>query len=259
MADPRAGQLCDRLGQQATGHVDTGLVACSPVESLVVVYGGGIPWARDVEIRHEMLRLAAGMPMQRRTDQLRRLVKFGLLNALASPRAFGLAVRTLDLVGPGHDAMLQRLTRGFPGPGLLARVRRRPSAPLVRTLPNTLTGSSRCPPRTRRHWSTISLAQVFMRPKGVRSMWSNTIIPTMGRRRWARVTCWNMRCISRSIRPCRTECSTVSLRQSPANCSGKVQESSDAGHSMTNQRPPTPMKCLDDIHSHAEFAHGAAR
>ncbi len=127
------------LGPKWRGHPesDVALFSFGPIKIATAV-GGGLARVRDVEVRHEMLRLAAGMPMQRRTDQLRRLVKFGLLNALASPRAFGLAVRALDLAGPGHDAMLQRLTRGFPGPDLLARVRRRPSAPLVRTLDSRL-------------------------------------------------------------------------------------------------------------------------
>ncbi len=126
-------------GPQWRGHPesDVALFSFGPIKTATAV-GGGLARVRDVEVRHEMLRLAAGMPMQRRTDQLRRLVKFGLLNALASPRAFGLVVRALDLVGPGHDAMLQRLTRGFPGPDLLARVRRRPSEPLVRALASRL-------------------------------------------------------------------------------------------------------------------------
>jgi len=122
-------------GPQWRGHPDSdvALFSFGPIKTATAV-GGGLARVRDDDVRHEMLRLAAGMPMQRRTDQLRRLVKFGLLNALASPRAFGLVVRALDVLGPGHDAVLQRLTRGFPGPDLLDRIRRRPSAPLVRTL-----------------------------------------------------------------------------------------------------------------------------
>jgi dTDP-4-amino-4,6-dideoxygalactose transaminase len=112
---------------------DMALFSFGPIKTATAV-GGALARVTDAGTRFEMRRLAAEMPRQRRVDQLQRLVKFGLLNVLASPRTFGATVRVLDTIGPGHDAALQRLTRGFPGPDLLARIRRRPSAPLVRTL-----------------------------------------------------------------------------------------------------------------------------
>ncbi len=122
-------------GPRWRGHPDSDLALFSfgPIKTATAA-GGGLARVRDPEVRSEMRRLAAALPVQRRVDQLRRLAKIGLLNALGSPRTFGAVKRVLDAVGPGHDAVLQRLTRGFPGPDLLTRIRRRPSAPLVRTL-----------------------------------------------------------------------------------------------------------------------------
>lgn len=126
-------------GPQWRGHPDSdvALFSFGPIKTATAV-AGGLARVRSPEARDEMRRLAAEMPVQRRSDQLRRLLKFGLLNTLASPRVFGLVVRMLDRLGPGHDEVLQRLTRGFGGAHLLDRIRRRPSAPLVRTLADRL-------------------------------------------------------------------------------------------------------------------------
>ena len=116
---------------------DVALFSFGPIKTATAA-AGGLARVPDPDVRDEMRRLAAEMPVQPRSDQLRRLLKFGLLNTLASPRAFGLATRTLDVLGPGHDAVLQRLTRGFAGPDFMNRIRRRPSAPLMRTLSDRL-------------------------------------------------------------------------------------------------------------------------
>lgn len=143
-------------GPRWRGHVDSdvALFSFGPIKTATAV-GGGLARVRDPQVRDEMRRLATEMPVQRRSDHLGRLLKFGLLNALASPRAFGLMVRTLDMVGPGHDAVLQRLTRGFPGPDLMDRIRRQPSAPLVRTLEDRLADDDE--PSRRRGASALRL------------------------------------------------------------------------------------------------------
>ncbi len=127
------------FGPQWRGHSesDVALFSFGPIKTATAV-GGGLARVCDGDVRREMQRLAAAMPMQSRADQLQRLAKFGLLNVLASPLAFAPMVRALDTVGPGHDAVIQRLTRGFPGPDLLNKIRRRPSPSLVQTLGDRL-------------------------------------------------------------------------------------------------------------------------
>ena len=127
------------FGPHWRGHPesDMALFSFGPIKSATAV-GGGLARVADGNVREEMRRLAAAMPTQSRADQFQRLAKFGLLNVLAWPGAFGPLMRMLNTVGPGHDAVIQRLTRGFPGPGLLSRIRRRPSSALVRTLGDRL-------------------------------------------------------------------------------------------------------------------------
>lgn len=126
-------------GPRWHGHEQSDLVLFSfgPIKTATAL-GGGLACVRDRTTRTEMLRLAAAMPRQPRVEYLRRLLKYGALAAATDPRAFAILVRLLDGLGPGHDAVLNRLTRGFPGPDLLPRIRRRPSAPMVRMLDRRL-------------------------------------------------------------------------------------------------------------------------
>ena len=126
-------------GPRWLGHPESDLALFSfgPIKT-ATAFAGGLARVRDEAVRDEMRRLAAAMPIQSRADQFRRLIKFGLISVLALPRAFGAVVRILNMVGPGHDAVIQRLTRGFPGPELLNRIRRQPSSALLRTLGDRL-------------------------------------------------------------------------------------------------------------------------
>ena len=85
-----------------------------------------------------MREVAACYPVQPRGEYLRRVIKYGLLGIAGIPSVFGPLVATLAAVGPGHDALLHRWTRGFSGPELIAQIRRRPSGPLLRLLERRL-------------------------------------------------------------------------------------------------------------------------
>lgn len=126
-------------GPRWSGHPQSDLVLFSfgPIKT-ATAFGGGLACVRDSITRTEMLRLAAAMPRQPRVEYFRRVMKYGVLAAATDPRVFGVLVRLLDGVGPGHDAVLNRLTRGFPGPDLLPRIRRRPPASMVRMLDRRL-------------------------------------------------------------------------------------------------------------------------
>jgi dTDP-4-amino-4,6-dideoxygalactose transaminase len=126
-------------GPRWRGHGQSDLVLFSfgPIKT-ATAFGGGLARVRDSTTRTEMLRLAAAMPRQPRVEYLRRLMKYGVLAAATDPRFFAVLVRLLDRMGLGHDAVLNRLTRGFPGPDLLRRIRRRPPAPMVRMLDRRL-------------------------------------------------------------------------------------------------------------------------
>lgn len=123
------------VGPGWRGHPDSDLSLFSfgPIKTATAA-GGALARVPDQRVRAEMRRLAATFPVQSRLDQMWRLVKFGVLSGLASPHTFHLVVGLLDRFGPGYDIVLQRFTRGFPGPELLSRIRRRPSRPLLRTI-----------------------------------------------------------------------------------------------------------------------------
>ena len=85
-----------------------------------------------------MKEVAADYSVQPRSEYLRRVIKYGLLGIAGIPSVFGPLVATLAAVGPGHDALSHRWTRGFSGPDLFPQIRRRPSEPLIRLLERRL-------------------------------------------------------------------------------------------------------------------------
>ena len=132
-------------GPRWRGHPASDLVLFSfgPIKT-ATAFGGGLARVADEGVRAEMRRRASGMPRQSRTEYLGRLVKFGALAAATNPLAFAWLVRLLDRLGPGHDVVLNALTRGFPGPDLLPRIRRRPADALVRLLDRRLRQGDTC-------------------------------------------------------------------------------------------------------------------
>ncbi|MCB0995767.1 MAG: DegT/DnrJ/EryC1/StrS family aminotransferase [Acidimicrobiales bacterium] len=122
-------------GPHWRGHPDSDLALFSfgPIKTATAL-GGGLARVPDARVRADMRARAATFPHQKRLDHVWRLVKFGALNTLASPVVFHLVVGLLDSFGPGYDTVFQRLTKSFPGSELLDRIRRQPSAPLVRTM-----------------------------------------------------------------------------------------------------------------------------
>jgi dTDP-4-amino-4,6-dideoxygalactose transaminase len=156
-------------GPRWRGHEQSDLVLFSfgPIKT-ATAFGGGLACVRDSATRTEMLRLAAVMPRQPRVEYFRRVMKYGVLAAATDPRAFAALVLLLDRVGPGHDAVLNRLTRGFPGPDLLPRIRRRPPAAMVRMLDRRLGQGDQ------------SLVQRVDQGRHLVSALENVVVPTSG-------------------------------------------------------------------------------
>jgi dTDP-4-amino-4,6-dideoxygalactose transaminase len=116
---------------------DLALFSFGPIKN-ATAFGGGLARVNEDEVRAEMRRRLAAMPCQASTELLARLVKLGAVAAAMQPHVFALLVQLAGAAGPGHDALLNRLTRGFPGPDLLVRVRRRPAGALVALLDRRL-------------------------------------------------------------------------------------------------------------------------
>jgi len=114
--------------------------------------GGALLCARDPELLTAMRARQAVWPLQSRASFAKRLASHAVL-ALATRRLGYTVVGALArAAGQDLDALLLRTARGFAGPELLASLRRRPSAPLLRLLARRLAED---PPRAirgrRRH------------------------------------------------------------------------------------------------------------
>lgn len=111
---------------------------------------GGILRVRDPLVRARMRARAAAWPVQARGDFARRVLRAALLHALTSPVVFTRFARACARRGRDLDELLHAATRGFPGPELLGRLRRRPSAPLLALLERRLARPERSEAGARR-------------------------------------------------------------------------------------------------------------
>jgi perosamine synthetase len=100
--------------------------------------GGALVRVRDPELRARMHAIQARRPLQPRGEYAARAVKFAGLVVLRHPRIYWLFTRTLSRLGRDLDTVVNGAVRGFPGPDLTARIRRRPSAPLLALLERRL-------------------------------------------------------------------------------------------------------------------------
>ena len=118
-------------------HSDLSLFSFGPIKT-ATAFGGALARVADPGLLVRMKEVAADYPVQPRSEYLRRVIKYGLLGIAGIPSIFGPLAAALGAIGPGHDALSHRWTRGFSGPELFPQIRRRPSEPLVRLLERRL-------------------------------------------------------------------------------------------------------------------------
>jgi dTDP-4-amino-4,6-dideoxygalactose transaminase len=93
--------------------------------------GGALVRVKDPALLARMHRLHDQWPAQKRREYGSRVLKFVGLVALARPRPYWLFERSVRLARRDFDSFLANTVKGFPGPALLSRIRRRPSAALL--------------------------------------------------------------------------------------------------------------------------------
>jgi dTDP-4-amino-4,6-dideoxygalactose transaminase len=93
--------------------------------------GGALVRVKDPALLARMRRLHDQRPAQKRREYGARVLKFIGLVALARPRPYWLFERGVRLARKDFDSFLANTVKGFPGPALLSRIRRRPSAALL--------------------------------------------------------------------------------------------------------------------------------
>jgi dTDP-4-amino-4,6-dideoxygalactose transaminase len=126
-------------GNDYRGHPDAGVSMFSfGTIKTNTALGGALLRVADRKLLGRLKAIEAGYPVQPVSGYLRRIVKYSALQALSHPVAFGYFARGCRLAGRNHDAIISHALRGFPGPKLLANIRRRPSVPLLRLMERRL-------------------------------------------------------------------------------------------------------------------------
>ena len=96
--------------------------------------GGGILRFRDANLRNLVRARQAAWPRQSRWQFAARAIKAMLLQLLARRLVFTAFCTLCRMLRLNHDQIISRSVRGFAGGDLLAKIRRRPSAPLARRI-----------------------------------------------------------------------------------------------------------------------------
>jgi dTDP-4-amino-4,6-dideoxygalactose transaminase len=126
-------------GTDYTGHpaADVSMFSFGPIKSSTAL-GGALLTVRDPRLLHAMRLREERYPVQTRAAWLARLAKYAALKAVSSRVAFGALVGAMRATGRDPDRAINGSVRGFRGADFSARIRRRPSAPLLALLARRL-------------------------------------------------------------------------------------------------------------------------
>ena len=126
-------------GTQYQGHpqADVSMFSFGTIKKATAL-GGAVLTVRDPRLLRKMRMRQVIYPVQSRRSYVRRLLKYGALKGWSSRVAFGVLMSALRAMGRDPDRAINGSVRGFRAGGLLERVRRRPSAPLLAVLKRRL-------------------------------------------------------------------------------------------------------------------------
>jgi perosamine synthetase len=116
---------------------DASLFSFGPIKTATAL-GGGIVVVRDAALAARMRVIQSSWPVQSRLAFLRRVLKYALLKVLSSRVAYHVLWMIGTFCRVDLDRAMNRAVRGFAGPGLGSRIRRRASTPLVALLDRRL-------------------------------------------------------------------------------------------------------------------------
>jgi perosamine synthetase len=116
-------------------HADVSMFSFGAIKTCSAL-NGAVLRVKDPDLLARMRRTLAGWPAQPTAEFLRRVLKFSGLSVLANPVLFGAFAGALQRGGRGLDSVLSAFVRGFnvpyDDPAFTARIRRRPSAAVLR-------------------------------------------------------------------------------------------------------------------------------
>lgn len=120
-------------GYKGNPRSDVSLFSFGPIKTATAL-GGGLLRFRDRSLRSRVAEYQERWPVQSRNRFGLRLVKYGLLKLLSWRLFYSAFTSACRLVGWNHDEIVASSARGLAGNGFFAKIRQRPSAPLLALL-----------------------------------------------------------------------------------------------------------------------------
>jgi perosamine synthetase len=124
-------------GYRGDAQSDVSLSSFGPIKTATAL-GGGILRFRDRELGRRVREHTRQWRAQSNRQFISRVAKYCLLVMLSWRPIFSFWTSILRLAGIDYDAVISRSVRGFGGSGLLAKIRRQPSAALLALLERRL-------------------------------------------------------------------------------------------------------------------------
>ena len=131
-------QAYSRRSDRGSTGVDVSMFSFGPIKTNTALAGGILEFA-DPKLCELTSWVLGNYPRQDYRQFRRRVMKYLGIKVLTLPFVFGVFVRVCRLLGASYDSVIGGSLRSFPGTGLLTRIRRRPSAPLLALLRRRIT------------------------------------------------------------------------------------------------------------------------
>jgi perosamine synthetase len=126
-------------GPAYTGHpaADVSLYSFGPIKTATAL-GGGIARVCDRRLLTRMREIHTGWLVQSHCTFVARAIKYAALKAASSRPLYTALLTACRLAGRDHDRIVNGSVRGFSNRDFFARIRQRPSAPLLSLLKRRL-------------------------------------------------------------------------------------------------------------------------
>lgn len=131
-------QAFDGLRYPGAPGADVAMFSFGPIKTQTCL-GGGLLRVRHPTLRKSMKKTLDRWPLQSRGEYTLRVLKYTGICVALTPFGYKVLVKTMK---GGHQNRLKALVRGFPGPHFFTKIRRRPCAPLLKTMARRLKASA---------------------------------------------------------------------------------------------------------------------
>ena len=120
-------------GDNGDSSAEVSMFSFGPIKTHTCL-GGGVLHFRNPETASAFERLHQQLPRQPNRKFAKRLLKYALLNCFGNPLLYGMLYRALITLGCDPDLTISGLAKGFGRGDLSSKIRKRPSAALLRLI-----------------------------------------------------------------------------------------------------------------------------